>query len=202
MIVSVLTWIGILIGLLILLLLIIPVRIFGEGSVDDRKGLEYRLIIDWAFGIFSLRAVSGIPAGLYVAGLRVCSVRFKKEKKKKLPKKKFSPLTWLGWMRGNFPRIQRLLSRFAHASYLRGYFIGKIGLADPADTAFIGLLCRLIQIRTDRFSIAVTTVYDYEMIHVRAKIQSTLIIGYLGFVALGMLLDKEIRVMLGGLPQT
>ena len=202
MIVTVLTWIGIVIALLILVLLVVPIKIRARGSVDDREGLDYQLIIDWAFGIFSFRVTNGMLAGLYFAGWRVWRIPLKIGEKKKPKKEKPSPLTWLGWIRGNFTRISHVLSSFARASFLQGYLIGKIGLADPADTAFVGLLCRLIQIQTKRFNLSITTVYDYEMIHIRAKIQSTLIIGYLGIVALGLLLDKQIRVMLRGLPQT
>jgi hypothetical protein len=206
MIVSVLTWTGIVIAFLILVILIIPIKILAGGSVDDREGLDYNLIIDWAFGIFSVRAVSDTPVGLYFAGLRVWRIPFKMGEKKKVRKKpekeKSSPLTWLGWIRENFTRIHHILSRFARASFLQGYLTGKIGLADPADTAFIGLLCRLIQIQTKRFNLSITTVYDYETIHIRANIRFTLIIGYLGLVALGLLLDKQNRVMLSGLPQT
>jgi hypothetical protein len=202
MMVTVLTWIGIVIALLILVLLIIPIKMRASGSIDDREGLDYQLIIDWAFGIFSVRVATGMPAGLYIARWRVWRIPSKIGEKKKSKKEKPSPLIWLGWIRGNFTRINHVLSRFARASFLHGYLIGKIGLADPADTAFIGLLCRLMQIQTKRFNLSVTTVYDCEMIHIRAKIHSTLIIGYLGLVALGLLLDKQIRVMVRGLTQT
>lgn len=206
MIVTVLTWTGMIIALLILVLLILPIKILARGYVDDREGLDYQLIIDWAFGTFSVRAVSSMPVGLYFAGLRVWRIPFKigkKKKPRKKPKKeKQSSLTWLGWTRKNFSPINKVLRNFARASFLQGSLKGKIGLADPADTAFIGLLCRFTQIQTKRFNLSIATVYDYEIIHIRAKIQSTLIIGYLGLVALGLLLDKQIRVMLSALPQT
>jgi hypothetical protein len=206
MIVTVLTCIGIGIALLVLVLLIIPIRIFARGSVVDHMGFDYQLIIDWAFGVFSVRAAGGRPASLYIIGLRICHIPTKIGKKKKSPKKskpeKPSPLTWLKRIRGSFPQINRILSRFGRACFLRGSLSGKIGLADPADTAFIGLLSRLLQIHTERFHLSLTTVYEYQILQIRAQMQSTLIIGYLGFVALGLLLDKQVRVLLRGLFQT
>ena len=206
MIVTLLAWTGVVIALLILGLLTIPIKILAWGSIDDNDGLDYLLVIDWAFGLFSLRAVSDMPAALYFAGLRVWRIPLKTEKKKKSQKKpkkgKSSSLTWLGWAREHFSLIKQILYSFVRASFLRGYLNGTIGLADPADTAFISLLCRLIQVRTKRFHVAMATTYDDEMIHIRAKIQSTLIIGYLGLVVLRLVLDKQIRVMLRGFPRT
>ena len=206
MIVTVLAWTGIVIALLILGLLIIPIKILARGSVDDRDGLDYKLVIDWAFGLFSVRAVSNLPAGFYFAGLRVARIPFKRGEKKKPRKKpdkeKPSPSTWLGWIRNNLSLIKHVLHSFVRASFLQGYLEGKIGLPDPADTALISLLCRLLQIQTKRFHVSVATAYDDEMIHIRANVQSTLIIGYLGLVALRLLLDKQIREMLRGFPRT
>lgn len=206
MIVTVLTWTGMGISILALALLIVPIRIFAAGSVDDRKGIDYQLIVDWAFGIFSFRATSVRPASLYFAGLRLCHIPMKIDKKKKIQKKpgkeKPSSYTWLGWLRGNFPLINHVLKNFVRAAFLKGYLVGKIGLTDPADASFIGILGRLLRIRTQRFNLSLTTVYEYEIMHIRAQIQSTLIIGYLGLVALRLLLDKQIRVMVRGLPQT
>ena len=133
---------------------------------------------------------------------RIWCIPLKMREKKKPQKEKPSPLQWLNWIRKNFSQINNVLISFARASFLRGYLVGEIGLPDPADTALIGLLCRLIQIQTKRFNLSIMTVYDHEVIHIRAKIQSTLIIGYLGLVALGLLLNKQNRVMLRGLPQT
>lgn len=202
MIMTAITWTGIGIALLILALLIIPFQIIARGSLDAREGLDYQLMIDWALGLVSVRAASGSAAALHLAGFRAWPIPLKAREKKKPRKKRPAPFTWLGWTGEHFSQIQSILRRFARASFLRGYLVGKIGLADPSDTALVGLLCRLIQVRTRRFHMAVTTIYDDEQIHIRAKIQATLIIGYLGIVALGLLLDKQIRVMLSGVPQT
>jgi hypothetical protein len=203
---TVLTWIAIGIAALVLVILIVPIRIFVKGSADDREGIDYRLMINWAWGIFSIQATSNRPAGFYLIGLRVCHIPLKIGKKKKShqkPKKeKPSPLTWIEWTRGNYPRVNHVLSRFAHAGFLKGQLAGTIGLADPADAALIGLLGRLLQFQTKHLNLYLTTAYEYEIIHIKAQIQSTLIIGYLGVIALELLLDNQVRMMLRGVPQT
>lgn len=202
MIATVMTYIGTGIALLVLALLIIPFRIYARGSVDNREGLDYLLIIDWAFGLFSLRSAGGAAPAFYLAGFRAWPLLIKARKKEKPRKKKPAPFAWLGWTREHYTHIRTVISRFARTSFLRGYLVGKIGLADPADTALAGLLVPLIRIRTRRFYTAFTTTYDEERMYIRAKIQATLIFGYLGIIALGMLADRQIRVMLRGLPQT
>jgi hypothetical protein len=163
-------------------------------------------MIDWAWGLFSIQATSDRPAGFYLIGLQVCRIPLKIGKKRKphqKPKKeKPSPLTWIKWIRENYPRVNHVLSRFAHAGFLKGQLAGTIGLADPVDTALIGLLGRLMQTQTKHLNLLLTTVYEYEIIQIKAQIQSTLIIGYLGVIALGLLLDNQVRMMLRGVPQT
>lgn len=202
MILTVITLIGTGTALLISVLLILPFQVLVRGSLDDREGFDYQLMIDWAFGLLSVRAAGDSAAALYLAGFRVWPIPLKARGEKKPRKKKPTPFTWLGWTREHFTQIRSVLNRFARASFLRGYLVGEIGLADPADTAFFGLLCRLFRARKRRFHMAVTTLYDEERIHIRANIQATLIPGYLGIFALGLLSDKRIRVMLSGLPQT
>ena len=205
MILTILAWIGIGVALFILVLMVIPIRIFAGGTIDDHKGFEYQLVIDWALGLFSIRVQSGRSAGIYFTGLRLCPVPFKpsREKKQKEPNKAKPPLkTWITWIRGNFTRINDVLSRFARAIFLQGDLSGKIGLADPADTSIINFLGRLLQVHARHFNLSLTTVYEYEIIHIRAQVQSTLIIGYLGFVALGLLLNKQVWAMLRSVPKT
>jgi hypothetical protein len=226
---TLLIWIGIGIALAILALLVIPIRIDAGASVDDRNGLGYLLIADWALGLFSVRMDSGRAAGVYLAGWRVCHLPKKSETKKEVRKKsgkkiavkrrgmppeypqkkdrkksmrkKRSPKAWLTWIRNNYQRIGHVLRRFAGACFLQGYVTGKIGLPDPADTAHVGILAGLLQVQSSSFNLSLATAYDCETIHIAARVRSTLIIGYLGLVALGLLLDKRVRMMLRTRPQ-
>lgn len=206
MLLAVLTWIAIGVATIVLAILIVPIRVSAEGCVDDREGIDYRLIIDWAWGIFSIQTTSPGEVGFYLIGLRICRIPLKmgtiKKIRKKSKKEKASPLKWLEWFRGNYARINDVLGKFARGAFIKGQLYGSIGLTDPADTATIGILGRLLQTRTRHFDLSLTTVYEYETIQIRAYLQSTLIIGYLGVIVLGLLLDNRIRMMLRGVPQT
>jgi hypothetical protein len=200
------TWIAIVISLVLLALLLLPIRILLSGLADDQKGLGYQLVIDWAFGIFTIQAVNGKPISLFFLGLRMwpfLSRAGKKEKvKKKAKKKKYSARALFGWTTNNLQRINVILKRFACAIFLKGYLIGRIGLPDPADTANIALLCKLIKIPTERFKLAIACVYDDEILNIKASVQATLIISYLGLAAVELILERETRIMLRSLLQT
>ena len=180
-----------------------PFRIGLDGEVDDRRGLGYRLIVDWAFGLVSVIAINGEPVMICLFGLRIWKISIKslkKEKKKKRTgKKRRSARDMFLWTKGNFQKIAMILKRFVRAVFLKGYIVGWIGLPDPADTAQIGLLCRLLRVSKDRFRLSVNCVYDREIFNLNARVQATLIIGYLGLIALGLFLEKETRVMIRGL---
>jgi hypothetical protein len=206
MIVTLLTWISMVIGSLLLLLLMLPFRISLHGQADDRKGLSYEIALDWAFGVIAFIVVHGQPARLFFFGFKIWSFSIewgKKEKaKKKSERKRFSAQTLFQWTKEHFQQIAMILKRFARAVFLKGYIEGWIGLPDPADTARIDLLCQQLRISKDRFKLAVYCVYDREIIKINAKVQATLIMGYLGLVAIGLLLEKKTRVMIRGLAQT
>jgi hypothetical protein len=206
MIFTIFSWIGMVIVLLISILLIVPVRFFVAGFVDDREGLDYRIIADWAFGLVSFRAVSGRPAALYITGLHVCQISLiygkKRQKQKKPGKKKSSPLKWFRWARRNLPPLNRILSSFARAALLKGFISAKIGLPDPADTAIVGIIGGPMQIETRHFYMSLTTVYDYEIVQIRSQAQSALIVGWFGLVMIGLLLEGQVRKMHRNIKQT
>lgn len=204
MILAVFTWIGFGIAILLLGLLVIPIGISVIGSINDREGLDYLLSIKWAFGVLTLRAITARPIEIYLLGIYLGRIPLKIKKDPsdiKAEKKKASSWDWLQWTRGNFTNINYILSRFARAGKLQGHIFGEIGLVEPADTAMIDHLTRLVWIDGRRFSLNIMTVYEYETINIKAQIRSTLVIGYLGLVALGLILDKRIREMLRGVPK-
>ena len=203
MLISLLTWIGIVVGYTLLLLLIVPFRIRLKGLADDREGLDYQLAADWAFGLVTVIAVRGRPVTILFSGIRIWSLPIeslrREGKKKKARKKGFSPTGMFQWIKRHFQQVTMVIRKFARAMFLRGHIVGRIGLPDPADTARLGLLFRLLRVSKDRFRLSITCVYDHETINLNARVQATLIIGYLGLVALGLLLEKETRVMIRGL---
>lgn len=206
MLLTAFVWTAIVIGLLLLAVLLIPIRIRLSGLVDDQRGFGYQVVIDWAFGFLMVYAVDGQPISLFFLGLRVWRFSLKPRKKekaeKKLKDKLYSAKAVSGWIQKYFQRINLIVKRFARAIFLKGYISGRVGLPDPADTAKIAFFCDRLRIQEGRFQLAIACVYGHEMINMKACAQATLIIGYLGLVALRLILERETRIMLRSLPQT
>ena len=206
MVVTIITWLCIFLGSFLLLLLWVPFRINLSGQADDREGSSYKLEMDWAFGLITIRLVQGEPVTLFLFGCRIWRLSIKslkKEMMKKAPKKKKTSIQDIAlWIKRHFQQIAVILKRFARAVFLRGYFVGWIGLPDPADTARIGLLSQLMEISKERFKLTIICVYDQEIIKINGRAQITLIIGYLGLIALIQLLKKDTRLMIRGLART
>jgi hypothetical protein len=200
---SVFLWIGAIAGGLVLVVLITPLRIRINGRIDDRQGVGYDLDVDWAVGVLSIDKRFGNPWQLYVLGRR--AMRFsgtgkrggKKEKKRK--KKRISPRSFAGPVKNHFQAFIRILEELARAAFLRGGLRGRIGLADPADTAKIGLIGHLANLRFRRFILLLACDYEEEVIEIEAAAQATLILGYLGLVAGRLMLQRQTRMALRSL---
>lgn len=203
MILGILIWVSIVFGSIFLLLLIIPFRVSISGCADDRKGLDYELALCWAFGFIRVIAVQGEPITIFILGLRIWRLSIESWKKqKKTKKKKESARAIVPWIKRHYQQIAKIIKQFIRAVFLKGHIVGWIGLPDPADTARIGLLCQPLHISKDRFKLSINCVYDQEIFKIDARVQITLIIGYLGLTALSQILKKDTRVMIRGLAQT
>ncbi len=206
MLLSVFVWAAMITGILLLALLLIPIRIRLSGLVDDQKGFGYKVAIDWAFGFLKVYTADGQPISLLLLGFRIWHFSLKlgkKEKaKKKLKDKLYSARAVSRWIQKYFQRINIIIKRFARAIFLKGSITGRIGLSDPADTAKIAYFCDRLRIQEGPFQLAIACDYGHEMINMKARVQATLIIGYLGLVALRLILERETRIMLRSLPQT
>lgn len=197
------TWIFGIIGGLTLVLLLAPIRIRVGGQMDDHQGLGYALNLDWSFGLAGLDKAEDRPWQLSVMGLRV--MRFSASKKeKKIKEKKTKAIKKRSWpiaraVNEHFQTMVGILDRLTRAAFLKGRLTGRIGLSDPADTAKFGLLCRMVNRPSHRFTMALACDYDEEIIHVEVLAQATLIFGYLGLVAGMLLLQRQTRMMLRSL---
>jgi len=201
MLISILTWIFIFFGILLLMLLILPFRISLIGQADDKNGLSLEMKMDYAFGLIQVIAHNKESADIFILGCRIR--RFSIETLKKESKRKgLSGLALFRETRGHFQQIVVILKRFVSALFLRGHIEGWIGLSDPADTARIDYLCRIMRISKDRFTFIINCTYDHEVMKINTRVRATVIIGYLGLVALGLILEKETRTLIRGLAQT
>jgi len=197
-----------LIGFILILgmVLLLPFRILADGVADDRNGLGYNLIINWAFGFFAVKVSNFEPPRLYLLGIPVWRVHFKsaKEKKptKKSKRKKKLPMAWISWGKNHIKRLCAIFIRFIRVIFLQGHLVGYIGLSDPADTACLELIWNSVKQPAKRMNLNLVCVYEQEIIHINVRLQATLIIGYFILVALSLLLNKENRTMLRSLSQT
>lgn len=199
-------WVSIVLVFCLFALLVLPVTLVARGSADDREGFGYDLAVTWGFGIFSLRAGYGRPAGVYLWDLRLRRLEGpwggRKKAARGAGKKKRPPSSRIRWVRDNMGLFMDLIGKGIRVCFVRGSLTGRIGLHDPADTARIGLFCDLLQrIPMKHFTLSVSRVYDDERVNVRGQVQATLIMGYLGLVAIGLLFQKEFRAMIRSLPR-
>ena len=203
MILSILTWICIVLGSIIFLLLVLPFQVILNGMVDDREGFNYKLMLSWAFGFITVIAVNGKPITIFLFGFKIFSLSLDSWQRQKEPKKKrTSARRVFPWIKKHYQQIAMIVKQFFRAIFLKGTIVGWIGLPDPADTARIGLLSQLMEISKERFKLTIICVYDQEIIKINGRAQITLIIGYLGLIALIQLLKKDTRLMIRGLART
>jgi hypothetical protein len=203
MILTFFSWIGMILGSLVLVLLVIPLRIRINGRVGDQAGFGYEWGGDWALGMIGVEKIAGHPVRLSVLGLRVLhfsgSRREKKKKAETNKQRKRWPGAMAGTLKNNFQAVIHVLDQMAGAAFLQGRLIGRIGLPDPADTANVALICRMINRRSGRFALSLACEYDEPVIRIEASVKATLIVGYLAVVACRLMLLSQTRVMLRSL---
>ena len=189
--------IGIIIIIGILILLIVPWRIRLNGWVDDQEGVAYSASLDWGLIVITVTKTMGRALELSILGLPVAHFsEIPKATKKKQKKKKKSSLAKAGVMKSHHQTIRHILGRTARAVILKGHLKGRIGLSDPADTALIDFFLRLVSQPSERFKLALTCVYDEEVVYIHANLGATLIIGNLLLAAGMLLLERQTRMML------
>lgn len=148
---SVLVWLLIIVGTLLLLVVLMPLGLRASGAVgmDAPWGVTGELNVRWAWGLLGVRVARGEGAQLLLLGFGVARVRGaaseekrekKKEKKRARKERKKGRRRKRGvrWALGN----RRLFARLLRGLHLRGALRGTIGLGDPADTADVALLVR------------------------------------------------------------
>jgi hypothetical protein len=83
MILTFFSWIGMILGTLVLVLLVVPLRIRINGRVGDQEGFGYEWGGDWALGVIGVEKIAGHPVRLSVLGLRVLHFSGSRQEKKK-----------------------------------------------------------------------------------------------------------------------
>ena len=72
---------------LMLALLLLPFRISADGTADDRQGIEYNLVVSWAFGLIAVKLRTFRQPAIYLLGIPLGHIPIPSGKKKRKPKK-------------------------------------------------------------------------------------------------------------------
>ncbi len=201
---SIIAWTGVIIGIFLLILLMVPFRIRVKGNIDHEEGVGYEFNVDWALGLAEVEKRHGASLELRLFGLKLMQLptikKTRERKEKKRRKKKPSPGEVIGSIRSHHRTMLRVLGKMLHAMFLKGGLSGRIGFADPAHTANMAFLYRLLGFSgSGNFRTRLVWVYDEEVIRITGEIRATLIFGYLAIVAGMLFLERQTRMMLRSL---
>jgi len=196
---TVLAWIGIVLGALLALVLLIPLHGRAEGEVGE-ESLWGQVTARWGFGVLALKLRSDGPSGLYLLGVRVSGLDWnKRRKEKKKPKEKKEPgeKKGLAWFLEHRRTLTRSLVRLLRALDPRIRIRGVVGLGDPADTVAAAQIIEAVAARVPRVDLALEWEHLDEVLELsgsfRARVWPVQLVG----VVLALLLSRDVRRMLG-----
>ena len=185
----------------VLVVLIMPLSFRSQGSLTGFEASGW-IHVGWAFGALQVRAQPDKGVRLYVLGVPVHRFdvrnRAKTQKSATKKKKKSKPKTatqvrslWherstLSWA------AKRMLSTL----HLTGQLRGRLGLGDPADTAWLAVLFMQFESRFQRFRWAVQLDYTDEVIDLNGRIGAWLVPGQFLLVGLALFLRRDVRMAL------
>lgn len=200
---SIFAWISAIMGGTGLMLFAVPLKIRINGQIADRAGFSYELRLVWAWGLIGVEKFAGRCMQISIGGLRMRCIsgrRGQRKKKKKKPgKRKKSSWRIADVLKNHLHTLMYILDQMAAAAFLQGRVAGRIGLPDPADTAKIAMLGRMVNLHTRRFNLTVVCDYGEEIIRIDAAAEATLIFAYLAPAACRLMLRRQTRVMLRSL---
>jgi len=208
---SILWWLFVILGSLLLALLVTPLRARVQGRLS-LEGLDGRMGFDWAFGLVSVKARAGHGARLYMLGLPIhplllgkkqASEKKKKGKKQqqtqKIHKTKKSS-TSFGSIWQHRRSLLRALGRLLGTLHIRGQLRGRLGLEDPADTAELWGRLQAAQALSPRgFRLDVEPGFVEEELDLEGALSAWLVPIHVAGVAIALLFTKPIRQALRGL---
>lgn len=201
MIGGLLFWIAAISGGLMIVILIIPLSVRVSGWIDLPKTGDYLLGVDWAGGVIGVRKTAKALWQIRLFGwpmIHFSGASMGKKKKNK-PRKKRSPRSLIGAAGSHFSTLFDAFKRLILSLFPQGHLHGRIGLSDPADTAMLDVLTRLIPKAKGRFQVVIVPVYDDEVFEGEVDARATVVLGYVLLMAAVLLLKKENRMVLHSL---
>ena len=89
-----------------------------------------------------------------------------------------------------------LVRRFVGLFHIRGIIQGEVGLDDPADTAWLGMLCQLAAARVPGLILALRIDYTGEVLQISGNLRTWLWPAQVVLVAIGQLFRRDVRQLL------
>lgn len=198
MIGALLCWMAVIAVGLMTVFLIVPLRVRVSGWIDLPKTGDYLVRVDWAGGVIGVRKTAKALWQIRLLGwplIHFSGTSMKKMKKGK-PRKKRSPRALIGAVGSHFSTMVGAFKRLIVTLFPQGHVHGRIGLSDPADTAMLDVLTRLIPKAKSRFQVVIVPVYDDEVFEGEVDARATVVLGYVLLMVVVLLLKKDNRMML------
>jgi hypothetical protein len=196
---SILAWVGVVLGSLLLLLVLVPLHARAAGRVT-LSGWSGWAELRWGFGLLKVRLDRERGAGLYLVGLRIYRLRRRPQRPKK-PREKKQGAGFgenLRWFLRHRATLIRLVRRLLRALHLRARLEGVAGLGDPTDTAL--LFQGIWALKGRRLELRITPDWLDENLALQGTARSWVWPAELLGVLLGAYLRKETRTALRTAP--
>jgi hypothetical protein len=198
MIGTLLLWLSAIIGGLVIILLVAPLRIRVSGWIDFPETGDYLLIADWAGGVFGVRKTAAAMWQVQLFGWPI--IRFSRsvfgKRKAKRKKKKRSQKVLFAATGSHFSTMANAFRRMILSLFPKGHVYGRIGFSDPADTAMLAVFTHLIPMAGKRFQAVFVPAYDDQVFEGEVDVRIAVVPGYVLLMAAVLLLKKENRRML------
>ena len=209
---TILAWIGIVIGSVLLLVLVVPAHARAAVSIED-EDVEASAQVDWGWGLFALRWSIDSGAAVHLFGLRVIKVRAdasdeddererKAEKKRKKQQRRQAKRNkksrrGLRWFTEHRQALLRLAGRIMRALGLRGRLWLRVGLEDPANTAVLVQLLALLDRAVPGLELWIEPDYLEETLEANGSAElGVWLLGLVGIALAGLLFDRQTRALL------
>jgi len=190
---------AILLGLL-LLVAAVPFHARATGAVHDGE-VSGAVWIGWGWGLLSVNVAAG-GAAVRVAGVRVVRLDGRRGGKRSAPAEKerrdAGGERWAGRLRRSVRArrpLLRMAARLARALRLRLRLAGSLGAGDPADTAALVALARLLEAVP---GVELPLEFDWldEVVELEAEGSARIWVAELAAAAAVLLLERENRAAL------
>lgn len=197
---TILAWIGIVLGALLGLLLLVPLHACVRGRASGLWGTGH-VRVSWAWFVLVLRIAPGEGGRMRLLGIPVGRFDLRRHDRDEAPvdgdaakkpdKHKLGPSARKMWASRRV--LWRALMRLVGTLHLRGRLAGQLGLGDPADTAMLELALGQLRDRVRAVEWRVECDYMDEVLELEGEVRSWIWPVQVAVVILVTMLDRDVR---------